>query len=79
MRALTSPNRLMKPTNGNGPLECFTEQDFEIEASDVGTERPHYLGHNHRSYRFTSKDTGRYIRVTTQPGYTCWVFLSCTP
>jgi hypothetical protein len=75
MRPITEPVKLRKQTNCNGPEEVFTEQDFEVEASDVGRTRANYLGYRHATYQFASRDVGRQFRNTSQPsGYTCWSF-----
>jgi hypothetical protein len=76
MKALTEPVRLQKPTNCNGPLEWFIEQDFEIEAEDAGKPRDHYLGYKHKTYTILRSDVGRRIRVTKQGDYSCWGFLA---
>jgi hypothetical protein len=75
MKAVTGPIQVRKATNCTGPDEGFTEQDFEIEACDVGRDKEHYLGHRHRTYRFIQSDIGRRIRTTQQGNwYYCWSF-----
>lgn len=53
------------------------EQLFEIEEKDVGTDRPNYLGHKHRTQTFTRSDVGRQIQVLTDNSdWTCWSFMT---
>jgi hypothetical protein len=50
-------------------------QDFEIEASDVGYNKPHMGGFNHNWHVFTQADVGRKInQMTDGTGWTCWSF-----
>lgn len=52
-------------------------QRFEVEASDVGHERQHYLGFNHRHHLMGKADVGRQIEVLSDgKGWTCWSFLT---
>ena len=60
--------------NAWGRPTTWMEERFEIEASDIGTRRDHYLGFNHRSHTLTHSDVGKTIVVYTSPGWTCWVF-----
>jgi hypothetical protein len=76
MKAISEPVRIQKSTNCGGTNEWFLEQDFEVEPEDVGKEKDHYLGYRYSLYRFRQADVGRQIQVTSQPGYTCWVFLN---
>lgn len=76
MRAITQPVRLRKPTNCDGPEEWFTEQDFVVEEDDVGRAKENYLGHRHATHRFSRRDVGATLRVTSQGSYyECWGFL----
>lgn len=74
MRKLTEPTR-RDTINGWGQSSWRYEALFEVEEADVGTERPHYLGHNHRKYKFTAADVGCKIEVLTDASdWTCWTF-----
>jgi hypothetical protein len=65
-------------SNAWGATSTSERQAFEVEASDVGTTREHYLGFNHRSYKFTHADVGRKIEhiYGGKHPYACWAF--CT-
>ena len=61
--------------NANGGLAKVTEQYFQVEPSDVGTFRHHFLGYNHRSHRFEEQEVGCTIYVQWDgTGWTTWVF-----
>lgn len=73
MKQLTEPERKSGSDAWGRPATWF-EQRFEIEASDIGTKRDHYLGHNHQSFTFGRSEVGKTIVVYTSPGWTCWTF-----
>lgn len=75
MKPITLPARVRKATNCDGPEQWFIDQDFEVEAEDVGKVRDHYLGYRHKSYTVRRDDVGRHLRVTTQGEYRCWSFI----
>ncbi|QDH84056.1 hypothetical protein KMC60_gp24 [Achromobacter phage vB_AxyP_19-32_Axy11] len=75
MKALgpRSEMKMVKNAWGNQVGQC--QQLFQVEAADVGTVKPHYLGFNHRSYMFKKEDIGTTIVVYTDgTQWTCWVF-----
>jgi hypothetical protein len=75
MKYLTAPKALQLSTNCGGPLEIFWDQTLEVEPSDVGQVRPHYLGYQHREYMFVKADVGRRITNRQQGNhYQCWWF-----
>jgi hypothetical protein len=74
MKQLTEYVRV-NATNAWGRPSTHMEAVFEIEASDVGVTRDHYLGHNHRSVVFSYGDVGRQIvNMRDGTGWTCWSF-----
>lgn len=77
MKALTQPKKVRRSTRCDGPEENFVDQEFEVEASDVNHQWPHYGGHNHNWYQFTKADVGRRLMLTKQGNhYQCWNFIS---
>ena len=75
MKTLTQPQR-MTGMNAWNAITTRVEQDMRIEKDDVGIERPHYLGFNHRTYTFKNSDVGRTITIYSDGWWTCWSFKS---
>jgi len=77
MKALTQRQAVRRATNCSGRVQNFTEQDFMVMEEDVGHSKPHYLGFQHASYTFLTKDLGRLVRESRQGAeYICWWFHS---
>lgn len=75
MKEISSPIRKSLSTNCNGPNEVFEISQFQVERSDVGRTREHYLGYKHKTYQFVQGDVGKVIEVRSQgSGYTTWFF-----
>lgn len=75
MKKLSGPIRKNLPTNCTGSDEVFEISQFEVEPSDVGLTREHYLGYQHKAYKFVQGDVGKVIEVRSQgSGYTTWFF-----
>ncbi|RQZ70140.1 hypothetical protein [Burkholderia sp. Bp9004] len=74
MKKLNEPKRIVA-RNAWGRDAAALHQEFEVEASDVGKARQHYLGHNYRSYVFALADVGRvFVNMTDGTGWSCWAF-----
>lgn len=73
MKKLTEPQRKRVP-NAWGKDVDVVHTDYEIEKSDVGNIKEHYMGHNHQRYSIRHDDVGRTIRVDSSPGG-CWYFV----
>ncbi len=66
----------VKAQNAWGHDAVHNQEDFQIEESDVGHVKQHYLGMDHRSLTLTRNDVGRLITVYSSPGWTCWTWAS---
>lgn len=54
-------------------------QHFLIEKEDVGTNLPHYRGHNYGGLILSGYEVGREItKYTDKNGWECWTFKGCT-
>jgi hypothetical protein len=78
MKALTEKKRVTRK-NAWGGDGTFDEQTFEIEESDIGAQKPNYLGHGHATYHIRKADVGRKINMQTSPGWACWSFFQEAP
>lgn len=72
MKTLGKPRKVTAP-NAWGRDDTTMRQQYEVEESDVGVKRHHFLGLDHRDYTFTRADVGRVIEQI-QGG--CWYFMS---
>ena len=76
MKKLSGPIRKNLQTNCTGRSEVFEISQFEVEPSDVGLSREHYLGYQCKSHKFAQDDVGQVIEVRSQgTGYTTWFFM----
>lgn len=73
MKALNTPQELVVP-NAWGRDVVVYRQTFEVEQSDVGRVREHYLGYNRPSYTFKASDVGRLIVADTNTHCPSWNF-----
>lgn len=73
MKQITEP-QTVTAANAWGRDTTFTKQTFELEESDVGQQKPNYLGCGYKSYLITRADVGRRICVQSSPGWQCWSF-----
>lgn len=74
MKKRNEPMRIVA-RNAWGRDAAALHQEFEVEVCDIGKTRPHYHGHNHRSYVFALADVGRVIvNMTDGTGWSCWAF-----
>ena len=74
MKTLTLKNKMI--ANNAWGKACVTyNQKFMITREDVGIQKNHYLGYNHKSYKFSEKDIGKKInQQTDNTNWTCWSF-----
>ena len=69
------PKEKQAASNAWGHTQEFFRQVFIVEASDVGHQKWHYFGYNHRVYQFKKEDVGCAIIVySDNTGWTNWVF-----
>ena len=72
MKQIGEP-RTVRANNAWGKPTTTRHTTYEVENSDVGRFKDHYLGHNHLSYKFRLSDVGRQMIVMTDgTGWTCW-------
>lgn len=75
MKQIGEPKRVTA-ANALGQDSTCIHTQFEIEESDVGTERNHYLGYGYQVRTFRRDEVGRKINVMHDgSGWTCWTFL----
>lgn len=74
MKQIGEPKRVTA-NDAWGHTVRTTHTVFEIEESDVGRFRDHYLGYCHRRAGFGHEHVGKTITVYTDgTGWTCWTF-----
>jgi hypothetical protein len=74
MKAVTE-KKWREGENAWGATSYTAEQEFEIELSDAGTERPNHLGYGYETVKFNFGDINRKIIVyTDRANWTTWIF-----
>ena len=73
MKRLTEP-KAQEVKNAWGGFAHVVLTDHEVEESDVGRQKLHYMGHGRYAHTFTMADVGRKLREDSSScGFWCFL------